>query len=152
MLKTILKAFGVFVGAAFLGCMFGSGNIFVGDALRLGWGSWFFSFVAILIGEISWFVLVKKLLQYGGSLLLGFMGSTVGLGISVLFLGRFSTRILNDLGFVGLGGTYAWFAVHALVAALLGTLGFLLGRLIPQMPSTSEGIQNDNCTKQNIGS
>jgi len=152
MLKIIFKAFSVFVGVGCFGGIFGSMNIFIGENLRLGWGGWFFTFIAILIGVIIGFILVNRLLHYHGSLLLGVVGSTIGLGASVLFLGRFFTQILNDLGLVGLGGTYAWFAVHALVAALLGTLGFLLGRLIPQMPSTPKGVQNDNCTKQNNGS
>ena len=134
MLKIILKAFSVFVGVGCFGGIFGSMNIFIGENLRLGWGGWFFTFIAILIGVIIGFILVNRLLHYHGSLLLGVMGSTVGLGASVLFLGRFFTQILNDLGLVGLGGTYAWFAVHAIAAALLGTLGFHLGWIMPELP------------------
>ena len=131
-----MKAFGVFTGSGSISCIFGFGNIFIGEKLRLGWGGWFFTFVAILIGVIIGFILVNRLLHYRGSLLLGVMGSILGLGISVLFLGRFRFQIFRDLG--PMADTYAWFAVHALASTLLGTLGFHLGWIMSELPASTK--------------
>ena len=109
-----------------------------------------YALVAIPVGIVIAFVLIKKLLHYHGSVLLGLMGSILGLFISALFLGRLLYQILMDAGFVET--TYVRHAVYTLSSALLGTLGFLLGRLIPELTSSPKGIENDNCKKKNNGS
>ena len=150
MLKIILKAVGVFVGSSALGFIFVFGFVAVSKRVGMGMEAVLYAFAAIPIGVIIGFVLIRMLLRYQGSVLLGLVGSILGLGISAIFLGKFLYKTLTSTGFVET--TYAVYAVHTLASAFLGTLGFLLGRLIPEMPSTPKGVQNDNCTKQNNGS
>ena len=95
MLEAVLKAFGVFLGVGCLGCLFSTGNLVISENLRLGWGGFFFTFAAIPIGTTIGFIVIKKLLHYHGSLLLGIMGSILGLGISFLFLGRFWHQVFK---------------------------------------------------------